>query len=329
MGRTKSTAKRARQGEMQVELPPQGHPMAKFFTNLADFNNYIMNFAPRKEITPRYLDLDLLHSQNFNELYRILVRQDLLDFVRLRDYYYPDLVAIAYNSLTMEFEEVNSSSFTIYFSLGTNKYVLNVGSFCEISSLSWHGTLFKNGDKPPEEWKYDRNEACRFFNLDPNCGHKMPTNPMSDEHHLLHYLLVWVIMPRSHNHGVVMNDDLVIMSALCSDVKINLSYFIAHHMAKLKDGPTTSGLGYVILWTKIFKYFNIDFSNILQKGLKGPNCINYATLRQMGRGLAQEQPQQAPQDQADQSEQEHQAGPSEQPSMRDMMQVLLRIEQHQ
>ncbi|MED6117147.1 hypothetical protein PIB30_107242, partial [Stylosanthes scabra] len=229
----------------------------------------------------------------------------------------------------MEFEEVNSSSFTIYFSLGTNKYVLNVGSFCEISSLSWHGTLFKNGDKPPEEWKYDRNEACRFFNLDPNCGHKMPTNPMSDEHRLLHYLLVWVIMPRSHNHGVVMNDDLVIMSALCSDVKINWSYFIAHHMAKLKDDPTTSGLGYVILWTKIFKYFNIDFSNILQKGLKGRNCVNYATLCQMGRGLAQEQPQQAPQDQAGQSEQEHQAGPSEQPSMRDMMQVLLRIEQHQ
>ncbi|MED6129586.1 hypothetical protein PIB30_109305 [Stylosanthes scabra] len=256
----------ARQGEMQVEPPPQGHPMAKFFTNLADFNNYIMNFAPRKEITPRYLDLDLLHSQNFNELYRILVRQDLLDFVRLRDYYYPDLVAIAYNSVTMEFEEVNSSSFTIYFSLGTNKYVLNVGSFCEISSLSWHGTLFKNGDKPPEEW---------------------------------------------------------------NDVKINWSYFIAHHMAKLKDGPTTLGLGYVILWTKIFKYFNIDFSNILQKGLKGPNCINYATLRQTGRGLAQEQPQQAPQDQASQSKQEHQAGPSEQPSIRDIMQVLLRIEQHQ
>ncbi|MED6166683.1 hypothetical protein PIB30_111751, partial [Stylosanthes scabra] len=52
MGHTKSTAKRAKQGEMQVEPPPQGHPMAKFFTNLADFNNYIMNFAPRKEITP-------------------------------------------------------------------------------------------------------------------------------------------------------------------------------------------------------------------------------------------------------------------------------------
>ncbi|MED6178487.1 hypothetical protein PIB30_108083, partial [Stylosanthes scabra] len=152
----------------------------------------------------------------------------------------------------MEFEEVNSSSFTIFFTLGRNKYVLTVGSFCEISSLSWHGTLFKNGDKPPKDWNYDRNEACRFFNLDPNCGHKMPTNPMSDEHRLLHYLLVWVIMPRSHNHGVVMNDDLVIMRALCSDVKINWSYFIAHHMAKLKDGLTTSGLGYVILWTRIF-----------------------------------------------------------------------------
>ncbi|MED6113484.1 hypothetical protein PIB30_071227 [Stylosanthes scabra] len=176
---------------MQVEPPPQSHPMAKFFINLADFNNYIMNFAQNNT---------------------------------------------------------------------------------------------KNGDKPSEDWKYDRNEACRFFNLDPNCGNKMPTNPMSDEHRLLHYLLVW-------------------------------------------DGPTTSGLGYVILWTIIFKYFNIDLSNTLQKGLKGPNCINYATLRQTGRGLAQieSQPQPAPQD-----HQEYQAGPSEQsseqPSMRDLMQAIQSME---
>ncbi|MED6202473.1 hypothetical protein PIB30_105942, partial [Stylosanthes scabra] len=63
--------------------------------------------------------------------------------------------------------------------------------------------------------------------------------------------------------------------------------------------------------------------------LKGPNCINYATLRQMGRGLAQKQLQQAQQDQAGPHEQEHQAGPSEQPSMRDMMEILQRMEINQ
>ncbi|MED6215074.1 hypothetical protein PIB30_109739, partial [Stylosanthes scabra] len=44
--------------------------------------------------------------------------------------------------------------------------------------------------------------------------------------------------------------------------------------------------------------------------------------------IQREEEEQAPPPQA-QEQQEDQAGPSEQPSMRDMMQVLLRIEQNQ
>ncbi|MED6147176.1 hypothetical protein PIB30_041678 [Stylosanthes scabra] len=303
MGRTKTTSKRARRDEVAMEGPPQNHPMDKFFTNKVDFNNYIINFGPRREITPRYLDMNLLTSQNFNNLSRILVDQDLVEFVKIREKFYPDLVGIANSSLIVEFDEIVKTSFTMKFSLGTHNYEVNVGTFCELSGLNWHGTLFKSGDKPPEAWNFDKNEACQFFNLDPNCGRKMPTKPMSDEHRLLHYLLVWVILPRSNNHGIVMHDDLVIMRALYSGVKLNWSYFIAHRMGKLKDGPTIAGLGYMFLWTRIFKHFNIDLS------------------------IAKEQRPQQVEEEHQGQDQEHIGSfhNAPQPSMLDLMQELQRI----
>ncbi|MED6105888.1 hypothetical protein PIB30_000016 [Stylosanthes scabra] len=193
MVRTKKTTKRQRQEALAMEQPPQDHPMAKYFTNLANFNNYLIKFAPRKEITPR-----------------------------------------------------------------------------------------------------------------------------------------------NNNHGVVTDNDLPILWAMVKDVEINWSYFITQHMKKLQEDPITSGLGYVILWTKIFTLMNVDVSNILEKSLKDTNCINMGTLHKMGRGgiAHEDQPQpqfQEAQDMLQDMPQEH-IGSSynaPQPSMLDLMQVLQRIEQNQ
>ncbi|MED6142330.1 hypothetical protein PIB30_112602, partial [Stylosanthes scabra] len=183
------------------------------------------------------------------------------------------------------------------FHLGTTKYELNLGDLCSLGQLNFRGTLFKHGDDPPPEWNFNRLQACQFFNLNPNCGNKMPTKPMSDEYRLLHYLLVWVIFPRNHNHSVVTDDDLPILWALVNDLEINWSYFISQHMKKIQEGPTTMGLGYVILWTKIFKMFNVDLSNTLEKSLRDTNIINIGTLHKMGRkGNEEDQPQEQAQE---------------------------------
>ncbi|MED6187399.1 hypothetical protein PIB30_076070 [Stylosanthes scabra] len=269
MGRTKNTAKRARQGETSMEQPLQDHPIARFFTNLVEFNNYLIKFAPRKEITPRYLSMSLLDSQNSHNVCRILSRQRLDEFMTLRDRFYPDLIAIAYSTMIIASNEENPSQFTINFSMGNTKYALNVVEFCHLTHLNWEGTLFKSGDNLPSDWHFNRIEARHYFNLDPNSGNKIPIKPMSDE---------------THNHGVVMDDDLVILWAMVHNLEINWSYFIVQHMKKIQEGSTTLGLAYVILWTKIFKYLNIDLSNSIEKGLKETNCINLATLHKMGRG---------------------------------------------
>ncbi|MED6116913.1 hypothetical protein PIB30_104773, partial [Stylosanthes scabra] len=105
-------------------------------------------------------------------------------------------------------------------------------------------------------------------------------------------------------------------------------YFIAHHMLRFTKSDHTKGLGYAYLWTRIFTHLGIDLSGESGRRISQNNIIDECTIHHMGRGMEEDQEQQEPPAPQEQAPQE-QAGPSEQPSMRDMMQVLLRIEQNQ
>ncbi|MED6150027.1 hypothetical protein PIB30_068186, partial [Stylosanthes scabra] len=90
----------------------------------------------------------------------------------------------------------------------------------------------------------------------------------------------------------------------------------------------SKGLGYAYLWTRIFEYSGIDVSGESGRGISQNNIIDERTIHHMGRGIEEGEEQQPPPPPQEQAPQE-QVGPSEQPSMMDMMQVLLRIEQNQ
>ncbi|MED6116659.1 hypothetical protein PIB30_102298 [Stylosanthes scabra] len=80
--------------------------------------------------------------------------------------------------------------------------------------------------------------------------------------------------------------------------------------------------------TRIFKRLGIDFSNGSGRMLAQQHAIDIRALHHMGRNIQREEEEQAPPPQA-QEPQEDQAGPSEQPSMRDMMEILQRMEINQ
>ncbi|MED6226837.1 hypothetical protein PIB30_107621, partial [Stylosanthes scabra] len=68
----------------------------------------------------------------------------------------------------------------------------------------------------------------------------------------------------------------------------------------------------------MFKRLGIDFSNESGRMLAQQHVIDTRALNHMGRNIQREEEEQAPPPQA--QEPQEQAGPSEQPSMRDMMQ---------
>ncbi|MED6213703.1 hypothetical protein PIB30_095865 [Stylosanthes scabra] len=57
---------------------------------------------------------------------------------------------------------------------------------------------------------YSREAACNMFNSPydlpkPTVGH------LNIEHRLMHYLIVYVMVPRLHNHSLILEEDLEIM----------------------------------------------------------------------------------------------------------------------
>ncbi|MED6166443.1 hypothetical protein PIB30_109314 [Stylosanthes scabra] len=199
----KRTTKRTR-GESSVEPPPWNHPLARYFASNEDFVYYEMRLAGRKEIPPRYLDPNLLVTQNFDHLREILEYQGIMNFVQIRDKYYPDLVAIAYSTLMIEVNEENESDFSLVFKLGKDEYKLGCSELAIIWGLPIQGCLFEGGKTPIGDWGYLKENAMGIFNL---------------------------------------TQDLIIMWAMVNNININWPYFIMQHMIRLKRKETSGGLG--------------------------------------------------------------------------------------
>ncbi|MED6202487.1 hypothetical protein PIB30_106107, partial [Stylosanthes scabra] len=332
MPRAMQTAKRTRNEDVVHMEPPSDHPFFQYFSRLDDLNNYIFNFSERKEIFPRYLDIKILETQNFNALHSILTSQGLINFVQIRESYYPELVAIAYSTLSIEFNEECATEFTLRFRLLKNEYEVDSGALSTIwgfDDLDTSNCVSFDGNKTQESWgPHVKRQAFEMFNIQRVHKKKILCNVFNLEMRLLHYLITYVLFPRSTGHAHVQVDDLVIMWAMNDDIKIHWPYFIAHHMLRFTKSDHSKGIGYVCLWTRIFKHLGIDFSNESGRMLAQQHVIDTRALNHMGRNIQSEEEEQAPPPQA-QEPQEDQAGPSEQPSIRDMMQVLLRIEQNQ
>ncbi|MED6116866.1 hypothetical protein PIB30_104319 [Stylosanthes scabra] len=139
-----------------------------------------------------------------------------------------------------------------------------------------------------------------------------------------------VLMPRAHGHGHVTDDDLVIMYAMVNEITINWTYFIVQHMLRFTKSQSSTSFGYDCLWSRIFNHFRIDLSEEVSKTLGNSGVIDIRTLHHMGRAMEEEEAPQAHQaPQAPLASHEAQAGPSQQPSMLDLMHVVQRIDQNQ
>ncbi|MED6178701.1 hypothetical protein PIB30_110115 [Stylosanthes scabra] len=102
-------------------------------------------------------------------------------------------------------------------------------------------------------------------------------------------------------------------------------------MRRIKPG-NSKGLPYAILWMAIFKYVGIDLYQADKKRLGYNNCIDTHVLNHMKRNIqeAPQQEQEAAQQEEEAQPQEPQAQPSEQPSdqpsLRDIMQAIQAME---
>ncbi|MED6166429.1 hypothetical protein PIB30_109179, partial [Stylosanthes scabra] len=62
-----------------------------------------------------------------------------------------------------------------------------------------------------------------------------------------------MLVPRSRNHGLILDEDLEIMWRMINGQQINWVHMFVTHMRRIKPG-NSKGLPYAILWMAIFKY---------------------------------------------------------------------------
>ncbi|MED6125954.1 hypothetical protein PIB30_073557 [Stylosanthes scabra] len=285
MPRIKKTARKQPMEDVVYEEPPQDHPLGNYFKTLDDLNGYLLTFSDCKEIPPRYLEISLLAIQNFNSLAKILDDQGLMDFVQIRDRYYPNLVGIAYSTLSIVFNEENKEEFIFKFKLFKKEYELDCHTLASIWNLQCLGNLFDGEHALENCGPHIKQHAYDLFNIQRQLRKKLSCSVFNTEMRVLHYILNYVLMPRAHGHGML---KMMILS-LC------------------------------MLW--------IDLFEEVSKTLGNSSVIDIHTLHHMGRAMEdQGQEEEAPQahqaPQAPQASHEPQAGPSQQPSMLDLMHVF-------
>ncbi|MED6226786.1 hypothetical protein PIB30_107152 [Stylosanthes scabra] len=308
-----------------MESPPQDHPMADWFLSNEDFNRYQSLFAPRKVIPPRYMEPHFLIKNDFPLLQECLVRQNLVEHVKIKEVFYPDLIAAVYSTLQINFSH---DELEITFKLGHETHSIDSSELISLWKLDFSGDELRV-DTTHDARGYSREAACNMFNIPydlpkPTVGH------LNIEHRLMHYLIVYVMVPRLHNYSLILEEDLETMWRIASGHKINWTTLIASHMQRNMSGKVTKGLPYAMLWTTIFKHLNIDLNNARKKELEYNHCIDNHVLNHMKREINQPQVNVEEGVQEDQvMQEEHTQPPQAGPSMQDMMEVLLRIEQNQ
>ncbi|MED6137143.1 hypothetical protein PIB30_062185 [Stylosanthes scabra] len=199
MPRAKKATKRTRNEECVYMEPPSDHPLFQYFSRLDDLNNYIFNFLERVVISPRNIW---------------------------------ELIGICYSTLSIMFNEEHPTEFTMKFRLNKVDYELDSHRLASIWNLDRFNTndacLF-DGNKTPESWgPHVKKQAFELFNIQRIPNKKIMCTVFNKEMRMLHYLINYVLMPRSTGHSHVTIDDLVIMWAMVNDIKINWPYLIAH-----------------------------------------------------------------------------------------------------
>ncbi|MED6153131.1 hypothetical protein PIB30_098627 [Stylosanthes scabra] len=160
------------------------------------------------------------------------------------------------------YDDEGDGNFQLMLWLAGFGYTLSLDRLSSILGLENSGVLFKGGSDAPKMLRFFSSEiAAQRLRVSRIIGRKYSVSTMRTNHRLLQYILSYIWLPRRGNHGVLTEEDLVILCAMVKKVKLNWSYLIAQHLVNCTNSCLVNiGLGHGALWTKIFEHLGVDLS---------------------------------------------------------------------
>ncbi|MED6223605.1 hypothetical protein PIB30_075545 [Stylosanthes scabra] len=260
----KTPANKRKSASRNDPPPPLSQvPLWKWFSSKEAWESLQKVFSKMPIVKPRYLTEGLLPEDRYSVFWELLDIQGLRPVIFMQERYYPRLMAAAVTTLSIQdsLDRYGHGNFRFTFKLAGGKYALGLDELASIWGLQNRGILFKGGSNPNIRLRsYDYERAQRMLRVTTITVGKYSVGGMSTNHHLLHYMLTYILLPRKGNHGIINEEDLIILWAMVEKREINWPYLMAHRLMIYAFGKLGPCLGHGMLWTKVFEYLGIDLS---------------------------------------------------------------------
>ncbi|XLT05841.1 hypothetical protein HN51_044590 [Arachis hypogaea] len=231
MARTKNPKRARVEGESSASarLIASSHYMVRWLSSPKALNNYVEKFKLRVVVPPRYIKANFIHGRNYNLVWNALQTQYLTDFIQTKDEYYPHLVRAVYSTLNYVVPESDENDEEVMplieFDLESRHYRVTLEQLAEQWNLVYHRKKFIGGIAVDEEWdEYDRLvglQSLQYENPHMDARGNISCSGLDNEQRILMYLFSYVLIPRKHNHGILFNEDILVLWAMVIGKEIN------------------------------------------------------------------------------------------------------------
>ena len=193
-------------------------------------------------------------------------------FLQLQGIYYPNLLRVFYanarennGTVVSRVKGVNiildNTVWTTVagFQIGGEKS--HVGS-ANLRKMEIYKSLLRN----PSSAK-----KCNFYK----------TGGMKRDDRVMAFIIGWILAPRAGNHGQLLTEDIFLMHAINSRVKINWSALVCDTIiktTKLQMYP----LPYALFLSRVFEYYNLDLVDEVFVSITHSSLIELNALHHMG-----------------------------------------------
>ncbi|KAG2405984.1 uncharacterized protein HKW66_Vig0052390 [Vigna angularis] len=235
---------------------------------------YLQMWKERKILRQKFVDLNWFTTHQF-QFSQQLIEQGVQHLLQLQGNYYPDLVRVFYYNL-------KSQNGIIYTRVKGIDIILDNDIWTNVAHLP----ILENTMHVPNDFgDFNKILAYRSFMRNPqqplpNRRYLLVGNLRMEER-VLHYLIVWLLCPRGSNLAQCFEIDLMIMSAITQNIKINWVDLISDTIVRAKRYDR-SHLPYPLLISLICVYKGVDVTGEKHLSVLRSHEIEESTLHQMG-----------------------------------------------
>ncbi|KOM38108.1 hypothetical protein LR48_Vigan03g149000 [Vigna angularis] len=222
-----SRRRRRRSYASESNPPARGPNIHGWISDDGRHAEYLEMWKERKVLRQKFVDLNWFTVNQF-QFSQQLVEQGVQHLLQLRGHYYPDLVRVFYYNLKAQNGIVSTRVKGI-------DIILDHDIWTNVAHLP---ILANNLHVPNDFGDFNKILAYRSFMRNPQqplpnrryllVGH------LRMEERVLHYLIVWLLCPRGSNLAQCLETDLMLMSAITQNLKINWASLISDTIVHAK-----------------------------------------------------------------------------------------------